>query len=318
MHYLVTGGCGFIGSHFIRRALKREDVEITNIDLLTYAGNPENLRGIEAECGAGYQFHQGDVADAELVSEIMRGKKFDAVIHFAAESFVDRSIARPRTFVHSNVNGTFVMLEAARAAGIRFVQISTDEVYGSLGETGLFTENTPLAPSSPYSASKASADLLALANHRTFGQDVVILRCSNNFGPRQHPEKFIPRMILCALRDDPLPVYGDGLYVRDWIHVEDHCAAIQLALDHGRSGEIYNIGSGNERRNIDIVRMILAHLGKPASLIRHVEDRPGHDRRYAIDSSKARAELGWSPEREFHTAFAETIAWYAEAEVNEL
>jgi dTDP-glucose 4,6-dehydratase len=311
MHYLVTGGCGFIGSHFIRGALQRDaTLEITNIDLLTYAGNPENLRGVDTLSGIRYHFEHGDIADAALIEKIMRRAKFDALINFAAESFVDRSIARPRPFVHSNVNGAFVLIEVARAAGVRFVQISTDEVYGSLGDTGLFTESTPLAPSSPYSASKAAADLLALANHRTFGQDVVLLRCSNNFGPNQHPEKLIPRMILCALQDEPLPLYGDGLHVRDWIHVEDHCTAVQLALEHGRSGEIYNIGAGNERRNIDILHFILGHLGKPESLIRHVADRPGHDRRYAIDSTKARTELGWQPQREFYTALAETIEWY--------
>jgi len=311
MHYLVTGGCGFIGSQFIRAALRKDpSLVITNIDLLTYAGNPENLREIETLSGIRYHYQQGDIADQALVEKIVRGAKFDAIINFAAESFVDRSIAQPRPFVHSNVNGAFVLMEAARAAGVRFVQISTDEVYGSLGDTGLFTEATPLAPSSPYSASKAAADLLALAHHRTFGQDIVILRCSNNFGPHQHPEKLIPRMILCALQDEPLPLYGDGLHVRDWIHVEDHCAAIHLALKHGRSGEIYNIGAGNERRNIDILRIILGHLGKPESLIRHVADRPGHDLRYAIDSTKARAELGWEPQREFHTALAETIEWY--------
>lgn len=311
MHYLVTGGCGFIGSHFIRGAFARAaSLEITNIDLLTYAGNPENLREIETLSGVRYHFHHGDIADEALVEKIVRGTNFDAIINFAAESFVDRSIAQPRPFVHSNVTGASVLMEAARAAGVKFVQISTDEVYGSAGDTGLFTESTPLSPSSPYSASKAAADLLALANHHTFGQDIVILRCSNNFGPHQHPEKLIPRMILCALQDEPLPLYGDGLHVRDWIHVEDHCAAVMLAIARGRPGEIYNIGANNERRNIDILHSILSQLGKPESLICHVPDRPGHDRRYAIDSSKARAELGWEPQREFHTALAETIEWY--------
>jgi dTDP-glucose 4,6-dehydratase len=202
------------------------------------------------------------------------------------------------------------LLEAARKAGVRFVQISTDEVYGSLGESGVFTEDSPLAPGSPYSATKAAADLLALANHHTFGQDVVVVRCSNNFGTHQHAEKLIPRMILCALRNEPLPLYGDGLHVRDWIHVTDHCEAVRLAIDRGRPGEVYNVGAQNERTNIDVVRRILAHLGKPDSLIRHVADRPGHDRRYAIDSSKARRELGWEPRRQFDEALAETIEWY--------
>ena len=311
MHYLVTGGCGFIGSHFIRQALRDADaLEITNLDLLTYAGNVENLRDVAGEYARRYHFHHGDIADEALVEKIMQAAKFDAVINFAAESMVDRSIAQPRTFVHSNVTGTSVMLEAARAAGVRFVQISTDEVYGSLGETGVFTEDTPLAPRSPYSASKAAADLLALAHHHTFGQDVVILRCSNNFGPHQHAEKLIPRMILCALNNEPLPLYGDGLHVRDWIHVTDHCAAIQAAIASGKSGEVYNIGASNERPNIEILRHILTHLGKPESLIRHVADRPGHDRRYAIDSSKAKRELAWQPRREFAEALAETIEWY--------
>src|SRR5688572_14719196 len=285
MHYLVTGGCGFIGSQFMCGALRRDpSLEVTNIDLLTYAGNPENLREIETLSGIRYHYQRGDIADQSLVEKVMRDAKFDAIINFAAESMVDRSIAQPRPFVHSNVTGAFVLLEAARAAGVRFIQISTDEVYGSLGDTGVFTETTPLAPRSPYSASKAAADLLALANHHTFGQDVVILRCSNNFGTHQHPEKLIPRMILCALNDEPLPLYGDGLHVRDWIHVSDHCAAILSAIRHGKSGHVYNIGAGNERRNIEILRLVLTHLGKPESLIRHVADRPGHDRRYALDS----------------------------------
>lgn len=311
MHYLVTGGCGFIGSHFIRQSLRgNASLEITNIDLLTYAGNPDNLAGIDERR---YHFRRGDIADESFVHQVVSARPYDAVINFAAESFVDRSISQPRPFVHSNVTGASVMLEAARAAGVRFVQISTDEVYGSLGDTGAFTETTPLSPRSPYSASKTAADLLALANHHTFGQDVVVLRCSNNFGTHQHPEKLIPRMILCALRDEPLPLYGDGLHVRDWIHVSDHCRAIQLALERGKPGEVYNIGAGNERQNIEILRFILRRLDKPESLIRHVTDRPGHDRRYAIDSRKAKRELGWSPQREFCEALNETIEWYAAA-----
>ena len=264
MHYLVTGGCGFIGSHFIRMALRREPaLAVTNLDLLTYAGNPENLSDVVAECGGRYQFVHGDIADEALTEKLFAGRKFDAVINFAAESMVDRSIARPRPFVHSNVTGTHVLLEASRAAGVRFVQISTDEVYGSLGQSGAFTEHSPLDPGSPYSASKAAADLLVLANHRTFAQDALVLRCSNNYGTHQHPEKLIPRMILCALRDEPLPLYGDGLNVRDWIHVTDHCMAILAAIAHGKSGEVYNLGADNEHPNIDTVRAILRHLDKP-------------------------------------------------------
>lgn len=312
MHYLITGGCGFIGSQFIRELMRRDaEALVTNIDLLTYAGDVGNLEEVPEQCGARYQFRRGDIADAAFIDEVMAGPAYDVVINFAAESFVDRSIAQPRPFVHTNITGTAVMLEAARTAGVRFVQISTDEVYGSLGPEGAFTESTPLAPGSPYSASKAGADLLVQANHRTFGQDIVILRCSNNFGPRQHAEKLIPRMIGCALRDEPLPLYGDGLNVRDWIHVEDHCAAIHRAVEHGRAGEVYNIGAGHEWPNIDILRFILRHLGKPESLIRYVPDRPGHDRRYAIDSAKARRELGWMPVHSFKQALAETIDWYA-------
>lgn len=312
MHYLVTGGCGFIGGHFIRMVLRHEPaLTVTNLDLLTYAGNSENLSVVAAESGGRYQFVHGDIADEEITGRLFAGTKFDAVINFAAESMVDRSIARPRPFVHSNVTGASVLVGAARAAGVRFVQVSTDEVYGSLGDSGSFTEQSPLDPSNPYAASKAAADLLVLANHRTFAQDVIVLRCSNNYGTNQHPEKLIPRMILCALRDEPLPLYGDGLNVRDWIHVTDHCAAILAAISRGRSGEVYNIGADNERPNIETVRAILHHLGKPDSLISYVTDRPGHDRRYAINSSKARRELGWKPKRQWEEALAETINWYA-------
>lgn len=311
MHYLVTGGCGFIGSHFIRQALEQHpQLQITNLDLLTYAGSLQNLDGLPPAAAARLHFQQGDIADAALVSALFQASSFDAVINFAAESFVDRSIAQPRPFVHSNVNGTAELLEAARAAGVRLVQISTDEVYGSLGAEGFFTEDTPLHPRSPYSASKAAADLLVLANHHTYGQDALVLRCTNNFGTHQHGEKLIPRMIRCALRDEPLPLYGDGLQVRDWIHVSDHCRAILLAVERGRAGAVYNIGANEERRNIDMLRFILQQLGKPESLITHVADRPGHDRRYAVDSTRARQELGWVPQRDFTAALAETIAWY--------
>lgn len=303
---LVTGGAGFIGSNFIRYMLERHSYSIINLDALTYCGNLENLRDVEDH--PRYTFIRGSITDRELVNRIIRD--VDAVINFAAESHVDRSIQDPEIFIKTNVLGTQTLLEASRREGIeRFIQISTDEVYGS-AETGYFTEETPLAPNSPYSASKAAADLMVRAYHRTYGLPVNITRCSNNYGPYQFPEKLIPLMITNALEDRPLPVYGDGMNVRDWLHVEDHCSAIDLVLHHGRDGEVYNIGGNNERRNIDIVKLILRELEKDESLIRFVEDRPGHDRRYAIDATRIRNELGWKPRYSFREGIRETINWY--------
>lgn len=312
MRILVTGGCGFIGSNFIGYLLARNDLaKITNIDALTYAGNPANLAGVVADYGERYEFLKADICDAEKVDQVLSKHDYFAVINFAAESHVDRSIDSPGDFIHTNVVGTSTLLNAARRHGVeRFVQISTDEVYGSLGPEGKFTESSPLEPSSPYSASKASADLLALAYHHTYGMRVVITRCSNNYGPYQFPEKLIPLMIIKAMGGNALPVYGDGLNVRDWIHVEDHCAAILAALMNGKSGQVYNIGSDGELRNIDVVKRILTHLGKPESLIEYVTDRLGHDRRYAIDSTKAHRELQWKPSHRHEEGIIETIDWY--------
>jgi dTDP-glucose 4,6-dehydratase len=312
VNLLVTGGCGFIGSNLVRLLLaERPGWRLVNIDKLTYAGNAESLADVERD--PRYRFVRGDVANGELVAEIMRAERIDAVMHLAAESHVDRSILTPSVFIETNVRGTQVLLEAARETGVkRFLHVSTDEVYGSLGPTGLFTEDTPLAPSSPYSASKAASDLLALAYAHTFGVPVTVTRCSNNYGPFQFPEKLIPLMIANALRDLPLPVYGDGMNVRDWIHVEDHCRGLLAALEAGKPGRVYNFGAASERHNIDIVRQVLGLLGKPESLIRHVKDRPGHDRRYAIDSSRARDELSWTPRRRFEEALAATVRWYVE------
>ena len=312
MRFLVTGGCGFIGSNFIRHVLNHYGpAMITNVDALTYAGNPANLAGVAESYGERYEFLHADICDAAKIDAALARHQYFAVVNFAAESHVDRSIDSPGDFIHTNVVGTSTLLNAARRHGVRrFVQISTDEVYGSLGPEGKFSETSPLEPSSPYSASKASADLLALAYHHTYGLEVVITRCSNNYGPYQFPEKLIPLMILNTLADQPLPVYGDGLNVRDWIHVEDHCAAIVSALLNGKAGEVYNVGSDGEMRNIDVVKMILAHLGKPESLIKYVADRLGHDRRYAIDSSKAHRELAWKPQHRHEQGIRETIDWY--------
>jgi dTDP-glucose 4,6-dehydratase len=312
MRLLVTGGCGFIGSNFIRHVLGHYGPEmITNVDALTYAGNLANLNGVAETYGERYEFLGADIADADKIDALLSTRQFYAVINFAAESHVDRSIDTPGDFIHTNIVGTATLLDRARRHGVRrFLQVSTDEVYGSLGPEGKFTEKSPLEPSSPYSASKASADLLALAAHHTYGQEVVITRCSNNYGPYQFPEKLIPLMIIRALEDKPLPVYGDGLNVRDWIHVEDHCAAIFAALLDGKPGEVYNVGSDGEMRNIDVVKMILSHLGKPESLIQYVQDRLGHDRRYAIDSSKAHRELEWKPLHHHEQGIIETIDWY--------
>lgn len=303
---LVTGGAGFIGSNFIRYMLQEHPYHIINLDALTYCGNLENLRGVEDE--PRYTFVRGSITDRKLVDGII--KDVDAVINFAAESHVDRSIEDPEIFIRTNILGTQTLLEASRKHGVeRFIQISTDEVYGS-AEKGYFTEETPLAPNSPYSASKASADLMVRAYHRTYGLPVNITRCSNNYGPYQFPEKLIPLMITNALENKPLPVYGDGMNVRDWIHVLDHCRAVDLVLHRGRVGEVYNIGGNSERRNIEIVELIVRELGRDESLIRFVEDRPGHDRRYAIDASKIRNELGWKPLYSFEEGIRETIRWY--------
>ncbi|HZJ17436.1 MAG TPA: dTDP-glucose 4,6-dehydratase [Chthoniobacteraceae bacterium] len=312
MRLLVTGGCGFIGSNFIRYVLQHFGPEmITNVDALTYAGNLANLTGVAEEFGERYEFYRADIADADRMNALLAKHQFFAVVNFAAESHVDRSIDTPGDFIHTNVVGTATLLDAARKHGVRrFLQVSTDEVYGSLGPTGRFTEKSGIKPSSPYSASKASADLLALACHHTYGQEVIVTRCSNNYGPYQFPEKLIPLMIVNALANKPLPVYGDGLNVRDWIQVEDHCAAVFAALLHGKPGEVYNIGGDGEMRNIDVVKMILDHLGKSHELINYVPDRLGHDRRYAIDSSKVRADLNWKPRHTHLDGIRETVDWY--------
>ncbi|KIL41612.1 spore coat protein [Gordoniibacillus kamchatkensis] len=309
MKVLITGGSGFIGSNFIIFMVnKYPDYQIMNLDALTYAGNHENLKDVQNH--SNYSFVRGDITDRQLIDELFR-QGVDIVVNFAAESHVDRSIQDPDIFVKTNILGTHMLLYAARKYGVqRFVQISTDEVYGSLGETGLFTEQSPLLPNSPYSASKAGGDLLARAYHETFGLPVNITRCSNNYGPYQFPEKLIPLMISRALHDKSLPVYGDGLNVRDWLYVEDHCSAIDLVMHKGVNGEVYNIGGSNERTNIQIVKTILAELGKPESLISYVPDRPGHDRRYGIDAAKITRELGWKPKTDFETGIKRTIQWY--------
>ncbi|WP_339788635.1 dTDP-glucose 4,6-dehydratase [Paenibacillus sp. FSL R7-0313] len=309
MKLLVTGGAGFIGSNFVMYMLKQHpDYKIINIDALTYAGNLENLKSIEQN--SNHTFVKADITDVQAIDQLMQ-QGIDVVVNFAAESHVDRSILEPEVFVKTNVLGTQVLLDAAKKYGVtKFVQVSTDEVYGSLGETGLFTEETPLQPNSPYSASKAGGDLLVRAYHETFGLPVNITRCSNNYGPYQFPEKLIPLMISRALNDEALPVYGDGLNIRDWLYVEDHCSAIDLVIHKGRNGEVYNIGGNNERTNVHIVKTILEQLGKPESLIKYVQDRLGHDRRYGIDPTKTMSELGWKPKYTFETGIKETIQWY--------
>jgi dTDP-glucose 4,6-dehydratase len=309
---LVTGGCGFIGSWLVRHLLATDpDVRIVNLDLLAYSGLPENVRDVEKH--PRYRFVHGDIRDERLVNALMRDHGIDACINVAAQTHVDRSISGPDAFISTNVTGTQVLLEAARQANVaRFVQVSTDEVYGSIEGTARFTERSPLEPSSPYSASKAAADLIALSYWKTYGLPVCITRCTNNYGPNQYPEKLIPLFILNASGDRPVPVYGDGLNVRDWIHVEDHAAGVAAVLRGGRPGETYNIGGDNERNNLEITRLILDRLGKPETLIRFVTDRPGHDRRYALDSGKIRAELGWRPEKSFEEGLRETVHWYLE------
>lgn len=312
MNILVTGGAGFIGSNFINYMLaERDDITIVNLDKLTYAGNLENLKLSEGK--KNYHFIKGDICNHELVDYIFTKFQIKYVINFAAESHVDRSILGSKVFYTTNVIGTNVLLEASRRYNIeRFLQISTDEVYGSLGQTGLFTETTPLSPNSPYSSSKTAADMMALAFYHTYGLPVVITRCSNNYGPLQFPEKLIPLMIINTLKGKKLPVYGDGLNVRDWIYVIDHNKAAELVFEKGRIGEVYNIGASREMTNIEIVKLILKTLGKGEEQIEYVKDRPGHDRRYAIDSSKIQNELGWKPSFQFEEAMEYTIKWYLE------
>jgi len=307
---LVTGGAGFIGSNFVRYMLnKHQDYKIVNLDLLTYAGNIKSLDDVKDN--PNYLFVKGDIADNKLVDKIVSNNKIDVIINFAAESHVDRSITNPDIFVKTNVLGTQNLLEVAKKYKIeKFFQISTDEVYGSLGKTGFFTEKTPLSPNSPYSASKASADLLVMAYHHTFGLNVNITRCSNNYGPYQFPEKLIPLFITNALDNKQVPLYGDGLNIRDWLFVEDHCSAIDTVLHKGKNGEIYNVGGNNEKTNKYITDTILKYLGKDNSLIKYVADRLGHDRRYAIDATKIKEELGWQPQYKFEQAIEKTIQWY--------
>jgi len=311
---LLTGGAGFIGSNFINYILdKRDDYNIINLDKLTYAGNLENL--IPSEKKKNYHFIKGDITDFELVNNIFEKYKIKYVVHFAAESHVDRSILGSEIFYRTNVMGTNVLLEVARKFEVeRFLQISTDEVYGSLGSEGYFTERTPLSPNSPYSSSKAAADMMVMAFYHTYGMPVLITRCSNNYGPYQFPEKLIPLMIINSINNKKLPVYGDGLYVRDWIYVIDHNKAVELVFEKGKVGEVYNIGASNEMPNIKIIKLILSHLKKGEDLIEYVKDRPGHDRRYAIDSSKIKSKLGWAPSFTFEHAIAETIDWYLKNE----
>ncbi len=307
---LVTGGAGFIGSNFINYLLStRDDLIIVNLDKLTYAGNLENLKSVQKN--KNYFFIRGDITNRELVDYLFRKFSIKYVINFAAESHVDRSIIGSEVFYRTNVIGTNILLEASRRYDVeKFIQISTDEVYGSLGENGYFTEQNPLSPNSPYSSSKAAADLMVLAFHHTYNVPVIITRCSNNYGPYQFPEKLIPLMIINALSNKKLPVYGDGLNIRDWIYVIDHIKAIELVFEKGKIGEIYNIGANCEKKNIDIVKLILKKLNKSEDLIEFVKDRPGHDRRYAIDSSKIKTHLNWKPEYSFEKGIDITIDWY--------
>lgn len=309
MRLLVTGGAGFIGSNFIRYYLKENPNDsIVNLDKLTYAGNLESLKDIEGN--KRYKFIHGDIADFNLVDSLLKDG-IDVVINFAAESHVDRSIDDPSPFLNTNIIGTQLILESSRRNKIsRFIQVSTDEVYGSLEPIGLFTERTALRPNSPYAASKASADLLTRAYFKTYNFPALITRCSNNYGPYQFPEKLIPLFVTNALLDEPLPVYGDGLNIRDWLYVEDHCRAIDIVLKKGKEGEIYNIGGNTEKKNIEITDKILSILNKPQTLKKFVKDRLGHDRRYAIDSTKIKMELGWEPKYQFEDALRKTIQWY--------
>lgn len=313
MNVLITGGCGFIGSNFIYYLFDQySDIRVVNLDKLTYAGNPENLLAIEKKYGnKRYFFVRGCIADPELVPQILKKFQIDSIINFAAESHVDRSINDPAPFITTNINGTHNLLEAARKTNIKkFIQISTDEVYGSLGPDGLFSEKSSLAPNSPYSASKAAADLLARAYFKTYGFPVIITRCSNNYGPFQFPEKLIPLAFLKAKQDEPVPVYGDGQNIRDWIYVVDHCKGVDLALQKGKIGRVYNFGGNAEKPNIEVVKAILDFLGKPHTLIKFVQDRPGHDRRYAMDFSLAAKELGFRPSVDFKKGLELTLEWY--------
>lgn len=323
---LVTGGAGFIGSNFVKLMLKKHsDYKIINLDALTYAGNLENLKDIYDN--PNYKFLEVDIRDREKVEDIFQNNDITFVVNFAAESHVDRSIEEPEIFLTTNIIGTQVLLDTAKKywkvnpkdkhckdykPGVKFLQVSTDEVYGALGETGMFVETMPLMPNSPYSASKASADMIVRAYNETFGMPVNITRCSNNYGPYQFPEKLIPLMINNCLKGKNLPVYGDGMQVRDWLHVSDHCLAIDTVLHKGKVGEVYNIGGNNEKANIEIVKLIIGTLGKSENLIKYVKDRPGHDRRYAIDNSKITTELGWEPAYTFERGMKETIQWYLE------
>ena len=321
---LITGGAGFIGSNFVRLMLeKHPDYKIINLDALTYAGNLENLKDIESN--PNYTFVKADIRDRDAVNAIFDKWDIDYVVNFAAESHVDRSITEPEIFLTTNIIGTQTLLDAAKAhwklhpddkysreykEGVRFHQVSTDEVYGALGKTGMFVETMPLSPNSPYSASKASADLVVRAYHETFGMPVTVTRCSNNYGPYQFPEKLIPLMINNCMKGKSLPVYGDGMQIRDWLHVKDHCEAIDCVLNKGADGEVYNVGGNNEKANIYIVKLIISALGKSEDLITYVKDRPGHDRRYAIDNTKITTLLGWHPEYTFEEGMKETVQWY--------
>jgi dTDP-glucose 4,6-dehydratase len=307
---LITGGAGFIGSNFIRMILdEHPEIRLINLDKLTYAGNLENLKGYMDR--PQHIFVKGDIGDADLVTQLVQKHGVEAIVNFAAESHVDRSLVDPGVFIETNIKGTLTLLKVALENKLeRFVQVSTDEVYGSLGAEGFFTETTPLSPNSPYSASKASADMLVRAFGHSWGLPFNITRCSNNYGPYQFPEKMIPLMINNALNDKELPVYGDGLYIRDWLYVYDHCTAVWKVLTEAQPGTVYNIGGNNEKTNMEVVGLILRRLGKPETLIRHVKDRPGHDRRYAIDSTRIMTELNWKPAVTFEQGIDRTIDWY--------
>lgn len=321
---LITGGAGFIGSNFVKLMVRKyPNYNVISLDSLTYAGNLENLFDIET--ASNYKFVKADIRDREVIDQIFKTHNIDIVVNFAAESHVDRSIEEPEVFLTTNIIGTQVLLDAAKKhwkmkpndkyckeykKGVKFLQVSTDEVYGALGETGMFVETMPILPNSPYSASKASADMIVRAYNETFGLPMNITRCSNNYGPYQFPEKLIPLIINNCLNEKDLPVYGDGMQVRDWLHVSDHCSAIDTVLHKGKDGEIYNIGGNNEKANISIVKLIISTLGKSENLIKYVKDRPGHDRRYAIDNTKITTQLGWKPAYTFEQGMKETIDWY--------